>query len=404
MVRTGNLSALHRAWRTLPAAPRRRALIAATSALAPRPAARPAAPSGVIVAGELDRPSGLGEQARLALQGLRELGVPCWGAPLSPLPGRKPGLPPEAPPDAALLLAVNAPLLPLALLRLGRAALRQRRIIGYWAWELPTLAPEWRPGFRFVHEVWAPSRFPAAALAPAAAAPPRVVPIPLAIAPPEASNLGRDDFGLPAGAVVTLVSFSLASSLERKNPLAAIAAHRTAFGDRADRILLLKIGEPNDFPADFAALRAAARGPNIRIETRTLPAADHFALIRAADIVLSLHRSEGFGLVPAEAMLLGVPVVATGWSGNMDFMDANAAALIPYRLVPARDPRGVFVAPGAEWAEASVPDAAAWLTRLAEDPGLRQQIGAAGRAMAAARLGLGGLRAAVAALGIPCAS
>ena len=67
--------------------------------------------------------------------------------------------------------------------------------------------------------------------------------------------------------------------------------------------------------------------------------------------MLSLHRSEGFGLVPAEAMLLGRAVVATGWSGNMDFMDADSAALVGYRLVPARDPRGVFEAPGADWAE-----------------------------------------------------
>ena len=81
----------------------------------------------------------------------------------------------------------------------------------------------------------------------------------------------------------------------------------------------------------------------------------------ACDVVLSLHRSEGFGLVPAEAMLLGKPVVATDWSGTTEFLDADCAALVPAKMVPARDPRGVFEAPGAVWAEPDGDAAAAWL-------------------------------------------
>ena len=97
--------------------------------------------------------------------------------------------------------------------------------------------------------------------------------------------------------------------------------------------------------------------------------------------------SEGFGLVPAEAMLLGRAVVATNWSGNTDFMDDATAALVPYRLVPAVDPRGVFQAAGAVWAEADGGAAAAQLRRLADDPEGRQALGA--RAQAAVRRLLG---------------
>ena len=126
---------------------------------------------------------------------------------------------------------------------------------------------------------------------------------------------------------------------ERKNPLAAITAFRAAFGDRADRILLLKVGNREHAPDDFARIVAAVGGaPNIRLETRTLPSADLHALTAASDIVMSLHRSEGFGLVLAEAMLLRKPVIATGWSGNMAFMDADSAALVDYRLVATRRP------------------------------------------------------------------
>ena len=388
-----SLHPLHRLWRVLPRDARRHWLRRGTALLAPHPDhPAPPARAGVAVAGELDRDSGLGEGARLMLHGLAALGVPCW-----PL---RPGDPPP-PPGAPLVVHVNAPELPLALLRLGRAALRGRRIIGLWAWELPTVPESWRAGPAFVHEVWAPSHFTADALTPLLPGRVRVVPHPVAAHPPVPSGLGRGDFGLPDGAVVTLVSFSLASSFERKNPLGAIAAHRRAFGDRADRVLLLRVGNPHHFPDDFARLRAAANHPNIRIDTRPLPAADHFALMAACDIVLSLHRSEGFGLVPAEAMLLGVPVVATDWSGTTDFMDAGCAALVPARLVPANDPRGVFMAPGAMWAEPDIDAAAAQLCRLASDAGLRRALGQAGQTAARSRLGTEGLAAAVRALGLP---
>ena len=111
---------------------------------------------------------------------------------------------------------------------------------------------------------------------------------------------------------MVLVSFNLASSFERKNPIAAISAFRSAFGDRGDRILLMKIGNPTHAPDDFARIVDAVRGTsNIRLETRTFSSADLHALTNASDIVLSLHRSEGFGLVLAEAMLLRKPVIAT---------------------------------------------------------------------------------------------
>ncbi len=394
--RVPSLHPLHRLWRGLPQAARRRWLIQGSALLAPHPD-QPAPPAcaGIAVAGELDRASGLGEGARLMLHGLEALGVPAWEMRRNgsmPLPG------------APLLLHVNAPHLPLALLRLGRRALRGRRIVGYWAWELPVAPASWRAGVAFVHEVWVPSRFTAAALEPLLPGRVRVVPHPVAAHPPMPSALDRAAFGLPNDAVITLMSFSLASSFERKNPLGAIAAHRAAFGDRMDRVLLLRVGDPHHFPADFAELRSAATRPNIRIDTRTLPAADHYALMAACDIVLSLHRSEGFGLVPAEAMLLGLPVIATDWSGNVDFMDTGCAAMVPARLIPAYDPRGVFMAPGAVWAEPDVAAAAAHLVRLADDPAARRALGEAGQAAARTRLGLGPLAAAVRGLGLPIAS
>lgn len=387
------LSLGHRVWRWLPAGPRRAVVRGVTAALAPRPdRGVPAAGPGMAMLGEFGRSSGLGMGVRLVRQALEGMGVPAVALDVDA--GRAP-LPPAGMP---LMLHVNPPLLPLALLRQDRGLLRGRRVVGMWNWELPVVPAAWRVGFRFVHEVWVTSRFTAeamAAVAPAGMAV-RVVNYPLAVAPPVPAPMGRAAFGLPDGAVMVLVSFNLASSFVRKNPLAAVAAFRAAFGTRADRVLVLKVGHPGHFPEDFAALQAAVAGmANVRIETREMAVAEVHALTACADIVLSLHRSEGFGLVPAEAMLLGRPVVATGWSGNMDFMDAESAALVPYTLVPAHDPRGVLEVPGAVWAEPDIGAAAEALCHLADDAAARAALGARGQEKARAALGAESLAAAL---------
>ena len=395
-----HLSPLHRLWRLFPARQRRWLLTEATALVAPQiDRTPPPAHDGVAVAGELSRPSGHGEGARLMLRALEGLGIPAWPIDVSAfLPGAMSGLeePFGAAPPASvpLVLHVNPPLLPLVLLRLPRGLVRRRRVIGYWSWELPVAPPDWRIGARFVHDLWVPSPFTAAALEPLIPGRVRVVPHPLAVVPPRPSRLDRAAFGLPPEAVVVLVVFNLASSFERKNPLGAIAAFRAAFGDRPDRLLVLKIGSHTHYPADFERIAAAAaEAPNIRLETRGLPTPDLHALMAACDIVLSLHRSEGFGLVPAEAMLLGKPVIATGWSGNMGYMDADSAALVSWRLVAAQDPRGVYA--GALWAEPDQASAVAHLRRLANDSVARAALGARAREAAIDRLGVAPLASAL---------
>ena len=381
-------SAPHALWRGLPTGFRRRLLARATGWVAPRPTPQvgPATP-GIAIAGEFSRASGLGEGARLMAEAARRLDIPVWTIDLPPLIDGRPELhaaPSDIPPPGVpLVLHVNGPMLPLALLRLPGKATRDRTIIGYWAWEMPEVPPEWRPAAACVNQVWVPSRFTAAALEPLTPGRIRVVPPPLGIVPPVASSATRSDFGLPEDAVVVLVSFNLASSFVRKNPFAAIAAFRGAFGDRPDRILILKVSHPEHAPADFDRLTQMAQAANIRINSRTLPSADRHALTACADIVLSLHRGEGFGLVMAEAMLLGKPVVATGWSGNTDFMDSTNAALVPYRLAPARDDRLVY---RGLWAEPDVAAAAIILRTLADDPAARQSLGERARQSACAQM------------------
>jgi glycosyltransferase involved in cell wall biosynthesis len=246
---------------------------------------------------------------------------------------------------------------------------------------------------RQVHEIWVPSRFVADALPQSARLLSRVVPYPVRI--PEATA-ARDRFGLPLDAFVVLTAFDMLSGYVRKNPRAAIAAFRRAFGEDRRCLLLLKVGHAA--PGSWAASDlddAVAGMSNVRLIRTSLARADVAALTASADAVLSLHRAEGFGLVLAEAMLLGVPTIATGWSGNLDFMTPDDSALISYRLVPVNDPRGAYGNAPTSWAEPDIEEAAAWLRRLRDDPGLRRTLADRSRAAAANRFSLDAYRRAI---------
>ncbi|EHH68342.1 glycosyltransferase family 4 protein [Gluconobacter morbifer] len=330
---------------------------------------------GIIIAGELGRSSGLGEGARLLVRSIREAGIPCatWDIDRKCLEGDQVGQ------SAPLLIHVNAPLLPYVQLFMPRRLLRNRRIIGYWAWELPVLPKIWLHANRHVHEIWTPSHFTADALRTFRKTV-RVVPYPFSAADQKPSSRDRASFGLPSQAVIVLVSFNLASSMIRKNPLDTIHAFKEAFGNRSDRVLLLKIGHTENYLKDLSLIReAVGNASNIRIETGDFSGPDTLALMKCSDIVLSLHRSEGFGLVVAEAMALGRCVIATDWSATAEFMDETCGFPIPYTLVPAEDPRGVLDIPRTRWALPDISAASAALRRAADDPALRSRLGDAAR-------------------------
>ncbi|HQU24305.1 MAG TPA: glycosyltransferase family 4 protein [Acidiphilium sp.] len=295
---------------------------------------------------------------------------------------------------------VNAPILPVGLSRLPRDILRHRRVIGMWVWELPVVPKQWHYAGKFVHEVWAPSQFCADAMQAIVPGRVRVVPYPVATGPlPFAGD--RNSFGLPQDKIIVLTIFNLASSMVRKNPLAAIAAFKAAFGDNDNYLFVMKLSGVRDYADDLALIRTAVGAArNIQLMTETLPEPELRGLIAVSDIILSLHRAEGFGLIPATAMLLGRPVIATGWSGNVDFMTPETSILVSHKLVPVIDPRGTYEMPGALWAEPDIEDAAAGLRKLADDPALRARLGAAGQAYARLKLGAEPVLAAAAANGI----
>jgi glycosyltransferase involved in cell wall biosynthesis len=221
----------------------------------------------------------------------------------------------------------------------------------------------------YLDELWAPSRFIQAALRAAAHAKVPVLHMPHAVQPEPDPSLSRADLGLPEDRFIFASFFDALSMPERKNPLGAVRAFQRAFtpGDRR-AFLLVKGNRAHLNLEAWSQLRHQVQGwPNIRLWDQVISRPQVHRLIQLCDAVLSLHRSEGFGLVMAEAMALGRVAVATGWSGNLDFMDESNSALVRYDLVKVGKDIGPYEA-WQDWAEPDEEHAAALMRRLVEDP------------------------------------
>ena len=268
----------------------------------------------------------------------------------------------------------------------GRSFRAGRYNIGYFAWELPEFPDAWLPAFDHFDEIWCPSDFTAAAVREKCPLPVLTFPHAIAFAPPpEPPAALRRKFGLPPDKFLALTLFDLNSYAARKNPRGAIAAFRAAALDPREAGLVVKVHNVVGNEADFAALEAELRQlPGTVLLTATLSRADLYALEAACDCLLSLHRSEGFGLAVAECMHLGKPVITTDWSATAEFVTPANGCPVPARLVTLEATHGPY-ARGGTWADPDVAAAAAHLRRLARDRELAAQLGAAARTTIAER-------------------
>jgi glycosyltransferase involved in cell wall biosynthesis len=382
-------------WRRLPVALRARVLaIVSRFSRGPLPIDADA-DDPVCVAGILSTATGIGEGARLSGRALVALGYRVRSFDIDEVLGTEPGQDRALPLErgaGTVLLHFNPDHLTPLLMLMNRSRLRGKRLIGYWAWELARIPDLWISALDEVDEVWTPSDFVSDAVRRHTDKPVRTVPHP--VVQGRRGSPRRAHFGL-GNQFVVLTMFSFASSFQRKNPIAAVRAFKQAFGSAADRLLIVKVSQADESPEEMALLLAAiGDAPNIRVEQRVLSDDERLDLIASADVLLSLHRSEGFGLVMAEAMAAGVAVVATNWSGNLDFMDETSALLVPFRMIAVADCKGVY--DGREqWADPDVAVAAAYLQAVAADPARYEDMRRAARAMVEERLGLEGFRDAV---------
>ena len=256
-------------------------------------------------------------------------------------------------------------------------------------WELPVLPKPWVPSLALFDALVACSPFVKQVLESSITDVPTIYAEHPLLEPPalESRNSVRERLRIPHDAFLFCASFDLTGDISRKNPLALVEVFRQAFPTDPDVRLLLKcngtLERAQRHPQLRVALEAISRDPRIHLLVETIPYEAVLALYAASDAYLSFHRAEGLGLGPMEAMKLGKPVAATGFSGNMAYMTEQNSILIPYRLIKTSGSNwqytASFAGSGAVWAEIDRDAAVDAVQRLRSDPALRERLGSRAR-------------------------
>lgn len=249
------------------------------------------------------------------------------------------------------LMHVNADMLPKLYAEKGGNFFNHKYNIGYWAWELSDFPDEWRESFNYCDEIWVPSTFVLASIAQKSPIP--TFCFPHAIEVYHIKQATRLSLGLKEDVFVFLFIFDFFSCFERKNPLAIVQAFREVFSASDKVSLVIKCINSFHNPEAMRRLKRAAVGLRVTIVDSYFDRDEVNGLISLTDAYVSLHRSEGFGLTLAEAMFLGKPVIATGYSGNMDFMNLNNSYLVKHNLVALKKDFGPYKKENV-WAEPDI--------------------------------------------------
>jgi glycosyltransferase involved in cell wall biosynthesis len=272
---------------------------------------------------------------------------------------------------------VNADQTPILARGFGEKFFRDRYTVGVWAWELEEFPDVFMEAFDYVQEVWTPSWFIHQAVAEKSPVP--VVHMPFAVTVAPSVGLARRDFGVPEDRFLFLMLYDALSVQERKNPSGALEAFRRAFGNQPNVGLVIRVNHANSKPDEMASIRRQiADTDGALLIEEPMSRQDVQALQTLCDAFISLHRSEGLGLNIAEAMLLGKPVVVTGWSGNLDFTTDRNAYLVDYKLTTLSRDHGPYRR-GKQWAEPDIDRAAELMVKLVEDAGYRQAVAIRGQ-------------------------
>lgn len=249
--------------------------------------------------------------------------------------------------------------------------------IGLCPWELPLWPKKATYAVEMLDEIWAPSLFVAKAFANCGKL---VTYMPHAIIPIKTKRDLRKELNIKSEATVFLTAFDSNASYERKNPLAVIEAFNQAFIDTQSNVkLIVKTMNAHNYPNYWQALKSANRcGDRVLFINEAYSVKEHERLLNTCDAFISLHRSEGFGRLLAEAMSIGKLLICSNFGGNTDFSTPETACLVEGKMIPV-EKSSYLLSQGQEWFEADIESAATYMQDFLKYPKKYKNIMKAGK-------------------------
>jgi glycosyltransferase involved in cell wall biosynthesis len=190
---------------------------------------------------------------------------------------------------------------------------------------------------------------------------------------------------LPRARALKLLHVTNASDPARHGTDVALAAFREAFAPGDDVTFVVRDYATSEPGFAAAVARLAAEGYDARYWPAFYPAHRLGTFLSAFDVLVAPFRGEGFGIKLLDAMACRLPVVGPRFGGPADFLDDDAAYVVPHRLEPVRagaDAALLALGNRPLWAETAAADVAARLRDCREDPAGLARRGEAARRVA----------------------
>lgn len=333
-------------------------------------------PFGINIIGPIKYDTGLGESCRLITREIRRAGIPYMIKEFSigrDISSTNHEFRTEISNEIKYsinLIHINMHEFAYGIKKLGKSTLDRHYNIAFWLWEVEEFPKEWCPFFHVLDEIWTPSEFISNALRKVTDKP--VITVPYNIQIYNKQKFDRIYYGLPKDKFLYLMMFDNNSIAERKNPMAAIEAFKKAFPNGNDDVgLVIKINNASNKELD--KIKEQLKRYKVYFINRIMSREEVNGLIEIVDVYISLHRSEGFGLVLAEAMLQKTPTIATGYSGNTEFQNSNTACLVDYKLIHVGEGFWPYKKENI-WADVNIEDASRFIRRLFIDKAYYERI------------------------------
>jgi glycosyltransferase involved in cell wall biosynthesis len=331
-------------------------------------------PKGINLVGYFRQESGLGQSCRLLAKEIKASGIPYTFIDVNPsgIAGGDNTFENELSTEykySINLLSINMGDFLEFIKSTPKSIWNNHYNIAFWLWEVSEFPKEWIPYINRLDEIWTPSEFTSAAIRRVTRKP--VFTIPYAMEAPFENKYDRKYFSLPDDTFLFLMLYDSYSISERKNPMGVIQAFKSAFRPTDNVGLVIKINHADDIEKE--KLREEISGYHVYFVDAKMTKIEVNSLLRNVNVYVSLHRGEGFGLVLAEAMILGTPTIATNYSANAEFQNQDSACLVDYILTNV----GRNVWPYKKeyiWADPDLKQASNYMKLLYNDPAYYERI------------------------------